>query len=112
MAPRDAVTPERWKRTEELYYAARARAPEDRTAFLAEACPDDEALRHDVESLLNEPGSDDGFLAKPVLVIPEQMGAGAALTREAMAGRSLGGYQLQVLLGRDLSAWLDETNGR
>ena len=93
------MTPERWKRTEELYYAARARAPEGRTSFLAEACPDDEALRRDVESLLNEPASDDGFLAKPLLVMPAHIGAAAAVTREAMAGRSLGGYQLQALLG-------------
>ena len=38
------MTPERWKRTEELYHAARARPPEQRAAFLAEACAEDEAL--------------------------------------------------------------------
>ena len=49
------MTPERWKRVEELYHAARTRPPGERAAFLAEACRDDEALRRDVESLLNEP---------------------------------------------------------
>ena len=64
------MTPERWKRIEELYHAARARPPGERAAFLAEACRDDEALRREVESLLNEPVSDDGFLAAPALATP------------------------------------------
>ena len=87
------MTPERWKRTEELYHAARARAPGERAAFLADACPDDESLRHDVESLLSEPGSDDGFLERPALVLPSHV------TAAVMTGRSLGGYHLEALLG-------------
>jgi serine/threonine protein kinase/Tol biopolymer transport system component len=91
------MTPERWKRTEELYHAARARPPGGRAAFLAEACPDDESLRRDVESLLAESESDDGFLGEPTLAI-----SGHPLTpfvATTMAGASLGVYQLQALLG-------------
>ena len=58
------MTPERWKRTEELYQAARSRPPGERAAFLAVACRDDESLRRDVESLVNETDSADGFLAE------------------------------------------------
>lgn len=57
------MTPERWQRVEELYHAAFARTPGERAAFLAEACAQDEALRREVESLLDEPVSDDGFLS-------------------------------------------------
>ena len=60
------MTPERWKQIEPLYHAAHSRPPGERAAFLAEACGDDEALRRDVESLLNEPVSADGFLDGPV----------------------------------------------
>ena len=67
------MTPERWKRTEDLYHAARARAPGERAAFLAEACPDDDVLRRDVESLLNESESDAGFLAKPAVAMSPQL---------------------------------------
>ncbi len=91
------MIPERWKRTEELYHAARARPPGDRGAFLAEACADDEAMRRNVESLLAESESDDGFLAEPALAM-----AAPTLTdfvSTTMAGASLGGYQLQALLG-------------
>ena len=67
------MTPERWKRIEELYHEARARPPADRAAFLAEACSDDEAMRRNVESLLDDSDSDDGFLAEPALAMPAQM---------------------------------------
>ena len=46
------MTPERWQRTEALYHAAHAQPPGERAAFLAEACPDDAALRGEVEVLL------------------------------------------------------------
>ena len=46
------MTPERWKRLEEVYHSARARPVEDRTAYLAESCGDDEDLRRQIESLL------------------------------------------------------------
>ena len=61
------MTPERWKRIEELYHAARARPAAERAAFLANACSDDEAMRRNVESLLAASESDDGFLAEPAL---------------------------------------------
>ena len=89
------MTPERWKRTEELYHAARARSPEQRAAFLAEACAEDEALRREVESLLSEPESGDGFLAEPPLVMPAHIVSDLA----PMTGRSLAGYHLEALLG-------------
>ena len=91
------MTPERWKRTEELYHAARARPPGERAAFLAEACLHDEAMQRDVESLLNEPASDDGFLAAPPLSLPAHMVS--EFVPAAMTGRTLGGYHLQRLLG-------------
>ncbi|MEO8678316.1 MAG: hypothetical protein ABI665_04675 [Vicinamibacterales bacterium] len=54
------MTPERWKRVEELYHAARARPLGERAAFLVDTCRDDESLRCDVESLLKEPVSAEG----------------------------------------------------
>jgi Tol biopolymer transport system component len=90
------MTPERWKRVEGLYYAARDQPPGERAAFLAEACPDDHALRRDVESLLNEPEPADGFLETPVRAAAR---IASAITPAAMIGHALGGYHLQALLG-------------
>ena len=79
------MTPDRWKRIEALYHEARARPPADRAAFLAEACADDEAMRRDVESLLDESESDDGFLAAPPLALPAHWSAD--LVPATMTGR-------------------------
>jgi len=91
------MTPERWRRIEELFHAAHAKSQDQRAAFLVEACQGDEALRRQVESLLNESESDDGFLAEPPLVLPADMLR--ELAPANMAGRSVAGYQLQTLLG-------------
>jgi Tol biopolymer transport system component len=89
------MTPERWKRTEELFETALAMPPAARAAFLATSCQDDAALRRDVETLLNEPDPDDGFLEPFALVTAARMFD----TPVAMTGRLLAGYHLQMLLG-------------
>ena len=91
------MIPERWKRVEALYAAARERPSAERTAFLAEACFEDDAMRRDVESLLAESDSDDGFLAEPALAISAYQVCDLVPT--TMVGASLGAYQLQSLLG-------------
>src|SRR5262245_31120923 len=46
------MTPDRWKRLDEIYHAARTRDSVERAAYVAEACGDDEDLRLQIESLL------------------------------------------------------------
>ena len=91
------MTPERWQRVETLYHQARDRAPADRSAFLVTACAEDEALRRNVESLLAESDSDDGFLSKPPMAVAAHLVPG--LQRATMIGRTLGGYRVQALIG-------------
>ena len=91
------MTPERWKQIEALYHAASARPQGERSAFLAGACRDDEALRRDVESLLKEQVSAGGFLDTPARAAAANMVFDA--TPATMTGRTLGGYHLQALLG-------------
>ena len=89
------MTPERWKHVEALYHAARTRPSGERASFLTDRCGDDESLRREVESLLNEPVSDDGFLDPPEAAAPGTPEVAPA----AMSGVTLGGYHLQALLG-------------
>jgi len=42
----------RWQKVETLYHAALERAPDERVAFLADACADDSGLLREVEELL------------------------------------------------------------
>jgi serine/threonine protein kinase len=60
---RDAVNPEQWQRVKEIVGAALERGPEDRGAFLDEACLQDGELRAEVESLLAAHG-DAGALSE------------------------------------------------
>jgi Tol biopolymer transport system component len=91
------MTPERWKRIEELYHAANTRPHAERAIFLSEACPEDAALQREVESLLSESVSDDEFLDGPAGVIATGSAMDAA--SPIMTGRSIGGYHFQILLG-------------
>ena len=61
------MTPERLSQIEELYHLAREREPDQRAAFLAGACNDDEDLRREVESLLAAEPSNACFLDEPVM---------------------------------------------
>src|SRR6185436_2738531 len=90
------MTPERWKRVEELYHTARTRPSGERVAFLAEICADDEPLRRDVESLLKESVSADWVLDASARAAAH---VASEATPATMSGQTLGGYHLQALLG-------------
>ena len=80
-----------WRRVEQLFHDARERPPDQRGAFLAQACDGDPALQHDVESLLaQEEGS---LLRDGVQALARQMTGGS---RE---GTRLGPYVLGPLIG-------------
>ena len=53
---------ERWREVEELFESALERRPEDRAAFLDQACGDDAALRREIESLLTADAGASDFL--------------------------------------------------
>jgi eukaryotic-like serine/threonine-protein kinase len=53
---------ERWREVEELFESALEHRPEDRAAFLDQACGDDVALRREIESLLTADAEPSDFL--------------------------------------------------
>jgi serine/threonine-protein kinase len=86
------MTPERWHQIEALFHTAHALPAHERAAFLAGACPGDERLHREVERLLSEAGSDEEFLAG-------RAAAMAVALPGTLAGRTLGGYRLEALIG-------------
>jgi Tol biopolymer transport system component len=86
---------ERWHEAERLHHSALERKPEERAAFLAEACAGDEALRREVESLFRS-GEPQGNIINAAFNMTAQLQAGQGQT---MVGRQLGPYQLLSLLG-------------
>ncbi len=88
---------ERWRQVEELYHAALEREPDEREAFLAEACAGDDALRREVESLLRYDDRAERFIEAPALEVAAQLRAEEQV--ELLIGRQLGPYRILALLG-------------
>jgi eukaryotic-like serine/threonine-protein kinase len=95
------MTTPRWQKVEQLCHAALEREASQREAYLAQACQGDDELRREVESLLAQEKTAEGFLESPALEV-----AAAALAkkpggdgRPSLIGRKLGSYQILSLLG-------------
>jgi len=92
------MTPERYQEIEALFAAARELPPAERSAYLAQACGADEALRHEVASLLSYDDRPNNFIDVPALALsaePQFSNAGTALT-----GVQVDHYQVLTLLAR------------
>ena len=90
------MTPERWRQLTEIFHATLAREPRERTAFLADACAGDEGMRGEIESMLAQPGSSDGFLgglAFPATSTPDGIGT------PDLTNRSFGPYHIEERIG-------------
>jgi len=87
----------RWSAVERIFHAALDRPAAERLAFVAGACGDDDDLRREVHSLL-EQSSRPGFLDEPAIHIAATL----IETPDAapLTGRRIGVYQLQELLGK------------
>jgi hypothetical protein len=91
------VKPDGWSQVSQLYHAALAKDASERARFLAEACKGDDTLRREVESLLAQEGTAEGFLAAPAFEI-----AGKVMAEDSggsLTGRQLGTYQILSRLG-------------
>ena len=89
---------ERWARVKTVFHAAVALPPPERAAFLRNACPDDDALRADVQGLVEAHDRARDFIrttpfADIVAGLDEAQGA-------AIIGQRVGAYRVVSLLGR------------
>lgn len=87
------MTPEQWRRIDELYHSALSLTGHEREAFLAKACIGDPALRAEIESLLRH--ASHGLLdsALPAALARE------AFADESLVGRQVGGYRVDAVIG-------------
>ena len=94
------MTSERWRQVSRIYHDALAQDSRVREVFVREACAGDEAMRHEVESLLAQPSGDD-FLAAPAWQAGSTVdeSRSPSLISSSLSGRQLGPYRLQELLG-------------
>ncbi|MGE0128730.1 MAG: protein kinase [Blastocatellales bacterium] len=92
------MTPDRWRRMDQLLEAALDLPAERRAAFLAESCGSDEKLRHEVERMLAASAeADEFFEAAPADAVAEIFDDDAS---DRLAGSSIGPYRILRELGR------------
>src|SRR5438094_4182686 len=91
------MNPERWQQIDNLLQSALARSPEERSAFLARACAEDELLRSEVESLIASHEDASNFLETPMSQIAAELlvnGRGGLAV-----GQKIGPYKIVGSLG-------------
>jgi eukaryotic-like serine/threonine-protein kinase len=91
------MTPERWQQIDNLLQSALACASEERPAFLAQACADDEPLRREVESLLASHEHSGNLLETPL----SQIAADLLVESQppSVEGQTIGLYKVLTRLG-------------
>ncbi|MBZ5697190.1 MAG: serine/threonine protein kinase [Acidobacteriia bacterium] len=92
------MTPERWKKVEQLYHAALEREESQRAAYLHEVCAGDNALQREVESLLVQESRAEQFLETPALDVAAKVLA-EHQSQSSLVGQQLGSYKIVSLLG-------------
>jgi eukaryotic-like serine/threonine-protein kinase len=94
----EVMEPDRRAQISDLYHAALARPPAERSRFLQAACDGDETLRHEVESLLAYESAAGPFLETPAAdaVAGILTGVGG---QPQMLNRQVGSYTIVAPLG-------------
>jgi serine/threonine-protein kinase len=90
------MTPQHWLDVERLFHEALALPPHRRAAFLDDSCAGNEALRRDVQSLLDESSADD-FLEQPAL--DPGVTRLSAPDEASLVGRRLSEYEITAHIG-------------
>jgi serine/threonine protein kinase len=88
---------ERWRQIDRVLEAALERNASQRAVFLEEACAGDDALRREVEALLQAHEQAGSFIESPAFQVSGKATAGDSTL--SLVGRSLGAYQILSLLG-------------
>src|ERR1700756_2070523 len=93
------MDPEQWKQVDNLLHLALDRAPEDRDAFLRQACAGDEALEREVRSLLASQEQAGSFLENPAIEVAAQ----ALADQQRVDQNKEGQKDSEILIGRTVS---------
>ena len=91
------MTPERWKRIDDLVERALELAPAQRPAFLDSACGGEADLRREVESLIGYQPQASTFLQSPAIQEAAVLMADAQVA--GIEGRTISHYRLTRQLG-------------
>ena len=91
------MTPDHWQQIKRIFDQAIERETDQRDAFLAEACAGDDALRVEVEALLEGHAQASGFIEQPVLDQAAQLLE--AIPNDSLVGQQVGSYKVLREIG-------------
>jgi eukaryotic-like serine/threonine-protein kinase len=95
------MSPDKWKRLEEIFNQAVVLPPEKRKTYLDEACRDDRELRAEAENLLeNDSEAEDFIEASPYVSYLEDVVEEREAEIDAYIGRKIGAFRLVREIGR------------
>ncbi len=96
------MTPERWKKVEEIFNAAVEKSPQIRPAFLKETCGEDLELRGEVERLLALDEEAGDFIESPVAMSESTRLIDFPISEPTITliGQQIGAYKLEREIGR------------
>ena len=92
------MKPERWQQVDQLFQAALEREPEERAAFISEACGGDDSLRREVEALLAADGQAGSLIEAPAYAVAAPLIVGD--DAQSLVGKSISHYQIISLVGK------------
>src|SRR4029453_14612827 len=88
---------ERWEKVIDLFQSALERAPEERAAFLDNACRDDKGMRREGESLLASHERAENFIEMPAFEAAPEFAPND--TGTGLVGKLIGHYRIESLIG-------------
>ena len=94
----EAISPERWQKVKHLFHSAVGLEGEQRNAFLAENCRDDEQLLDLVERMIAADEVSSSFLESPP--VDSFLSAIEQNTPDTLTGKRVGHYRIVEELGR------------
>jgi len=93
-----AMSLEQWAQLKEMFRIAIEQEPQQRAAYLDQACADDSELREEIESLLASHDHAETFIETPAFA--DSVKAITETDVEQIEGRRIGSYQLMREIGR------------
>ena len=94
------IDKERWTTVESIYHAALEHEPDERAAFVANACEGDEALESEVGSLLKFDEQAERFMPRSALdVAAKELAANGVTSQDESQSEDIGPYHLLQLIG-------------
>jgi eukaryotic-like serine/threonine-protein kinase len=94
----EKLTPEHWKKVEDVFESALQRPPSERSAYVQAACGNDESLRHQVETLLLSLERAGGFMEASALGV--NLTDTVVEETPSLIGKRLGSYRIVKEIGR------------